>query len=221
MCGHGGERWVERAPVDGYHHATKTVFQYHGCHWHGCRKCFPHDSDKIVKHGDKTREDKYQATMKRSAWLRNASYRVVEAWACEAGRHDDDDQPKVKIKGFPHAIFYDFESYGDSNQRKEPTPTPTLTIENADVPISVSVGDTLEREPTHICERDPSELVSKFMEELEMRGKNIRARVRAEFVPEDVELLQKAQRSKRRSAPKSRNGRTRYRWSGSTQDGTT
>ena len=31
-CGHGGERWVERAPVDGYNHKTKTVFQYHGCH---------------------------------------------------------------------------------------------------------------------------------------------------------------------------------------------
>ena len=26
MCGHGGERLVERAPVDGYSHATKTVF---------------------------------------------------------------------------------------------------------------------------------------------------------------------------------------------------
>ena len=36
MCGHGGERWVERASLDGYNHATKTVFQYHGCHWHGC-----------------------------------------------------------------------------------------------------------------------------------------------------------------------------------------
>ena len=41
-CGHGGERWVERAPVDGYNHETKTVFQYHGCHWHGCRKCYPY-----------------------------------------------------------------------------------------------------------------------------------------------------------------------------------
>ena len=44
MCGHGGERWVERAPVDGYNHATKTVFQYHGCQWRSsCQKtctCF-------------------------------------------------------------------------------------------------------------------------------------------------------------------------------------
>ena len=43
-CGHGGERWVERAPVDGYNHETKTVFQYHGCHWHGCRKCYPREA---------------------------------------------------------------------------------------------------------------------------------------------------------------------------------
>jgi len=77
-------------------------------------------------------------------------------------------------------------------------PTPALTIENAHVPISVSVGDTLEREPTHICERDPAELVRKFMEELERREKNIQAQVRAEFVPEDVHLLPKAQRQKNR-----------------------
>ena len=89
-------------------------------------------------------------------------------------------------------IFYDFEAYCDNDQRKEPTPT--LTIENAHVPISVSVGDTLE--PTHICERGPAELVRKFMEELERRGKNIRDQVRAEFVPEDVHLLPKAQREK-------------------------
>ena len=35
-CGHGGERWVEHAPVDGYNHEKRIVFQYHGCHWHGC-----------------------------------------------------------------------------------------------------------------------------------------------------------------------------------------
>ena len=90
--------------------------------------------------------------------------------------------------------MYDFEAYGDNNHRKEPTPT--LTIENAHVPISVSVGDTLEREPTHICKRDPAELVRKFMEKLERRGRNIRAQVRAEFVPEDVHLLHKAQQQK-------------------------
>ena len=91
-------------------------------------------------------------------------------------------------------ILYDFEAYGDKNQRKEPTGM--LTIENAHVPISVSVGDTLEREPTHICEKDPAELVRKFMEELKRRGKNIRTKVRATFMPDDVRMLLKAQRLK-------------------------
>ena len=71
-----------------------------------------------------------------------------------------------------------------------------LTIENTHVPISVSIGDTLERERTHICERDPAGLVHNFIEELERRGKNIRAQVRAAFMPEDVKMLTKAQRLK-------------------------
>ena len=71
-----------------------------------------------------------------------------------------------------------------------------LTIENTHVPISVSIGDTLEREPTHICKKNPAVLVHKFMEELERRGKNIRDQVRAAFIPEDMNMLTKAQRLK-------------------------
>ena len=88
MCGHGGERWVERAPVDGYNHETRTVFQYNGCHWHGCRKCYPNDRDKIITHNDQTREDRFKATVKRTKTLRAAGYHVIEAWACEAGEID-------------------------------------------------------------------------------------------------------------------------------------
>ena len=39
-CGHGGERFIKGVPVDGYQPETKTVFQFHGCHWHGCIQCF-------------------------------------------------------------------------------------------------------------------------------------------------------------------------------------
>lgn len=52
------------------------------------------------------------------------------------------------------------------------------------------MGDTLEREPTHICDPNPKELIRKFMEELERRGKKIRAkRVRSRFMPEDIDLV--------------------------------
>ena len=95
MCGHGGERWVERAPVDGYNHETRTVFQYHGCHWHGCRKCYPNDRDKIIAYNDQTREDQFKATVKRIKALRDAGYRIIEAWACQVGeRNSEPPRPK-------------------------------------------------------------------------------------------------------------------------------
>ena len=196
-CGHGGERWVERAPVDGYNHETRTVFQYHGCHWHGCRKCYPYDRNKIITRNNQTREDRYnrwyKATVKRTEALQAAGYHVIEAWACEVGEIDV-ELPRTQMRSYPHAILYEFEAYGDKNQRKEPTGM--LTIENTHVPISVSVGDTLDREPTHICEKNPVEVVRKYMEQLERRRKNIQTKVRAAFMPDDVKMLPKAQRIK-------------------------
>ena len=38
LCGHGGEWYINNAPVDGYEPKSQTVFQYHGCSWHGCPK---------------------------------------------------------------------------------------------------------------------------------------------------------------------------------------
>ena len=200
MSGHGGERWIEKRPVDGYNHEKNLVLQYHGCYWHGCPKCYP-DRNKIIDRGDKTREDLFLATKRRTAYLRKAGYKVIECWACEVGDKYIEQLPEAKTKSYPHAILYDFEAYGDKNKRKEPTDS--LTIENEHVPISVSIGDTLEKEPntlkiktTHICEKDPAELVRKFMEELKRRGKNIRKKVRDKFMPADVNLIPKEQRKK-------------------------
>ena len=167
--------------------------QYHGCHWYGCRKCYPNDRDKIIAHNDQTREDRFKATVKRTKMLRATGYHVIQAWACEVGEIDV-ELPRPQTQSYPHAILCDFKVYGDKNQRKEPTGM--FTIKNAHIPISVSVGDTLDREPTHICEKNPAELVRKFMEELEWRGENIRTKVRAACVPDDVKMLPKAQHIK-------------------------
>ena len=140
--GHGGERWIEKSPVDGYNHERKLVLQYHGCSWHGCPRCYP-NRGQILSHGTKTAEDLYQATKKRTAHLRKVGYKVVECWSCQwlvpggADKHGE-EPPKPQTKSYPHAILYDFEAYGDRNQRKEPTGN--LTIENAHIPISVSIG---------------------------------------------------------------------------------
>ena len=50
--------------------------------------------------------------------------------------------------------------------------TVSLSYENAYVPISVSVGDTFEREPMHIGDPNSKGVIwQQFLEELERRGK--------------------------------------------------
>ena len=78
-CGHGGERYIFNVPVDGYHPATNTVFQYHGCKWHGCKHCYPTpDERKEVIRMDRgkaiTRKVAYGLTLMRTKQLRDAGY---------------------------------------------------------------------------------------------------------------------------------------------------
>ena len=93
------------------------------------------------------------------------------------------------MKKYPHFIFYDFETV--YNKEKAEAPTSSLITENEHVPVSVSVGDTLEKDPTHIVEKNPDELIRKFMKELERRGRNRRKKVREELVPNGIGLLPK------------------------------
>ena len=111
---------------------------------------------------------------------------MIEKWECDDIKTKETNPEKQTIT-YPHAIFYDFEAFQDSTRRKEATDY--LTYENVHIPISVSIGDTLEREPTHICDPDTKELIRKFMEELNRRGKNIREEVRREFMPKVMHLL--------------------------------
>ena len=41
-----GEKVLLKAPVDGFHEVTNTVFQFHGCFWYGCPKCY---RDRVAK----------------------------------------------------------------------------------------------------------------------------------------------------------------------------
>jgi len=188
MCGHGGERWILGVPVDGYTSRPETIFQYHGCWLHGCRRCFADRNTKIA-HG-KTRE-LYIATAERTQKLREAGYRVIEKWKCD-NMKTKERNPEKQTKSYRHFIFYDFEAYEEKTKRKEATND--LTYENTHVPISVSIGDTLEREPTFICDPDAKTLIRKFLEELERRGRKIRAAVRKDFMPEDMHILTGKQR---------------------------
>ena len=103
-------------------------------------------------------------------------------WECRDDNHWALQPPlETQAKSCPHAILFDLEAFQDRSQRKRATGT--LTLKNTHVPISVSVGDTLERKPTLVCDVDPKELIRKFMEELERRAERMSAKVRVAFLP--------------------------------------
>ena len=206
-CGHGGERKILGARVDGYHPESKTVFQFHGCLWHGCEKCYPEDRQGLVL--QKTRQGKviprlgiekkpmsrktaYELTLMRTQFLRKEGYRVVEKWEHEkptpwANTHC----PKVETETYPHAIVYDFELYQDTS--KAVRPTSDLFYESEHVPISVSLADTLNPEPEYIVSRDPAELIRLFHQSLERRHEAIVADVVKEFSFSDTEGIPEKQ----------------------------
>ena len=194
-CGHGGERKILGARVDGYHQESKTVFQFHGCLWHGCEKCYPEERQKPVQQNTRqgkvisrldtekkpmNRKTAYELTLQRTQSLRKEGYRVVEKWEHEKPiPWANTNCPKVETETYPHAIVYDFESYQDTS--KAVRPTSDLFYESEHVPISVSLADTLNPEPEYIVSRDPAELIRLFHQSLERRHEAIVADVVKEF----------------------------------------
>ena len=76
--------------------------------------------------------------------------------------------------------------------------TANLTYENTHVPISVSVGDSTDSNPSHICETDTKASIGAFVHELQRRGVVLRADVEKQFIPSELQLLPKKQLQKMR-----------------------
>ena len=191
LCGHGGERYIFNVPVDGYHPETNTVFQYHGCLWHGCKQCYPTPAERQeVIRMDRgkaiTRKVAYGLTLQRAQHLRDAGYTVVEKWEPEVPTPWANTRcPEKQTETYPHATVYDFESYQDNS--KAACPTRDLSFESEHVPISVSIADTLNPEPEYIASKDPNELIHLFYQSLERRHAAIVAAVAERYFPPDPE----------------------------------
>jgi hypothetical protein len=71
-----------RYRVDGYDAKTKTVYEFHGCFWHGCERCVK-NRDEIQPVQKLTYDYIYQRTKAREEKLRNAGFNVQVMWECE------------------------------------------------------------------------------------------------------------------------------------------
>lgn len=103
------------------------------------------------------------ATAERVRALRKAGYRVIENWRVKKKKRKALCQ--TGNENLPPRSFLRFRIIPRQNAAMR-----DLLYENAHMPISVSLGDTLDHQPTHICDPNTQELIRRFMEELEQRG---------------------------------------------------
>ena len=83
---------ADRYLVDGYDPCDPvthrpTVYEFNGCLWHGCTKCFPHQRDRYpICHADRTLQEVYEWTQNKQDSLRQRGYDVKIMWECDWDR---------------------------------------------------------------------------------------------------------------------------------------
>ena len=84
--GNGREKRVGKLLVDGWCAKTRTAYQFHGCYFHGCPKCYDHEETNSVN--GKTMAELLADTKKHTTYLRR-HVKVVEMWECDWKRERD------------------------------------------------------------------------------------------------------------------------------------
>ena len=90
--GNGREKRIGKLPVDGWCAETRTAYQFHGCFWHGCSKCYDQNETNSVN--GKTMAVLLEDTKKNTAYLRR-HVKVVEMWEC-GWKRERDPPPRQK-----------------------------------------------------------------------------------------------------------------------------
>ena len=160
LCGHGGEFSVKiggkKVFVDGYEPKTRTIFQYHGCKWHGC---------PCQKERNSLDEKKYSKTIELQEKMKEQGFKLFSVWECEKPELKKMELEK-EFRPYPYFIVYDFEAL---HKKMDEPQTEELVITSRHVPVSVAINDNLTNEPVFIVDQDPGNLIKSFMEELKKR----------------------------------------------------
>jgi len=77
----GGEINICCTKLEGFDQETNTVYQYHGCFWHGCPKCYNEDTINNVNH--ESMGDLYHKSKERSKQIINTGFALIEMWKCQ------------------------------------------------------------------------------------------------------------------------------------------
>ena len=164
LCGHGGEFSViisgKKFFVDGYEPKTRTIFQYHGCKWHGC---------PCQKERNSLDEERYSKTIELQEKMKEQGFKLFSVWECEKPELKKMELEK-EFRPYPYFIVYDFEAL---HKKMDETQTEELVITSRHVPVSVAINDNLTNEPVFIVDQDPGNLINSFIEDLKKRQRKI------------------------------------------------
>ena len=97
--------------VDGFCDETKTVYQFHGCYWHG-HGCNASSSQMI---GNKDAPSRLADTKTKEDYIRHLGYSFVSIWECEWQKMVSDNSTlKTFLKAFFDTAFGINKSYTQS-----------------------------------------------------------------------------------------------------------
>jgi hypothetical protein len=68
-----------RYKADGYDPHTNTIYEFHGCFWHGC-SCKKNNLDESIK---LIQEIRYRKTLEREEFIKSQGYSLITMWECQ------------------------------------------------------------------------------------------------------------------------------------------
>ena len=71
-----------KLPVDGFNPQMQTVYQFHGCYWHG-HDCALNRGKEFNEKRNKPMAELVEETRANTEYIKSKGYRVVEMWECD------------------------------------------------------------------------------------------------------------------------------------------
>jgi len=100
-------------PVDGFCRSSRTVFQFHGCYWHG-HPCGNGSQSRSAQFSEEEKKRRYNDTLEKTRYLRSLGYKVVVKWECEWRADVEDDPEKKRFLYVLFSAFYGRRTGGES-----------------------------------------------------------------------------------------------------------
>lgn len=86
----GFEKRIGKYKVDGFCDHTNTIYEFHGCLFHGCLKCFP-DRNMKLPLTNITAEEAFSRTLEKQKFLEQSKFNLVTIWQCDLNKQLEDN----------------------------------------------------------------------------------------------------------------------------------